>query len=304
MNDRFVCTVEVLPCEVDAGADITLTVSVDYSGRDDRKQPGVSIRDHDGDELARAALKESEDHGYEADIVVAAPRSVGEYVYRAVVVAADKDGTLQDQASTEVRFVVKPHEAELNVWNVPSVLVPGEHFKFMVGLKCSAGCMLAGREVSITDTGGEQIGCAILGRTLWPGTDALYFAEVEAEAPPIAGDYQWGVKTARSASELPHEAGSATLTLKVVRPPNCEVIIEAIDREKQAPIKGARVVMHPYRAITGENGKAVLKVTDGRYDMLISASKYAPLSMMVEVTGDVVTRTELDVEPPLESQDE
>ena len=92
--------------------------------------------------------------------------------------------------------------------------------------------------------------------------------------------------------------------LKVVRPPNCEVTVEAIDREKQTPIKGARVVMHPYRATTGENGLAKLKVAEGRYDILVSASKYVPVNTVVEVTADVITRAELDVEPPLESPDE
>ena len=70
---------------------------------------------------------------------------MGEHVYRAVVVAADKDGALQEQASTEVRFVVKPHTAQLNVWDVPSAIVAGERFKFTVGVRCSAGCDLGGQ---------------------------------------------------------------------------------------------------------------------------------------------------------------
>ena len=44
--------------------------------------------------------------------------------------------------------------------------------------------------------------------------------------------------------------------LRVVSPPDCEITVEAFDREKQTPIKGARVVMHPYRAMTDENGIA------------------------------------------------
>jgi hypothetical protein len=187
---------------------------------------------------------------------------------------------------------------------VPSALVAGERFKFTVGVRCSAGCNLAGRDLSIVGRDGTPIVCATLGPTVWPGTDALYFAEVAVEAPPVAGNHQWEVRSAASTSEPPHDAGSHAFGLKVVRPPNCEVTIEAIDKEKQTPIKGARVVMHPYRATTGENGQAKLKVTDGRYDILVSATKYAPVSMVVEVTGDVVTRAELDGEPPLESPDE
>ena len=94
------------------------------------------------------------------------------------------------------------------------------------------------------------------------------------------------------------------MAVKVVSPPDCEVTVEAVDREKQTPIKGARVVMHPYRAMTDENGIARLKVTKGHYDILVSASKYVPVSITVEVTADMITRAELDVEPPWESPDE
>ena len=94
------------------------------------------------------------------------------------------------------------------------------------------------------------------------------------------------------------------MAIKVVSPPDCEVTVEAVDREKQTPIKGARVVMHPYRAMTDENGIAKVKVTKGQYDILVSASKYVPVSIPVEVTADMVTRAELDVDPPWEPPDE
>jgi hypothetical protein len=309
MNDRYVCTVEVSPDEVDAGADITLTVRVAGSRQDDLKQPSVSIRNDEDAELARAELKKSEGEGeeeeYESDnIVLAAPRSAGEHVYRAVVVAADKDGTLQDKTSTEIRLPVKAHAAQLNVWDVPSAIEAGQCFKFKVGVRCSAGCNLGSRGLSVIDREGHPVGAANLGHDIYPGTDALYFAEVEAQAPSVAGNYQWEVTTAASNSELPHTAGSFAFGLRVVSPPDCEIAVEAIDREKQTPIKGARVVMHPYRAMTEENGIAKLKVTRGRYDVLVSASKYIPVSMVVEVKADMITRAELDVDPPWDPLDE
>ena len=239
-DDRCICTVEVSPDEVDAGTDITLKVRVESPRKDDLRGPRVSIRNHEGAELARAELKPSDDGAYEADdIVLAAPRVVGEHVYRAVVVAADKNGTLHEQASAEVRFAVKPHAAELNVWDVPSAIVAGERFKFTVGVRCSAGCNLGGRGLSIVDGGGSQVGAANLGHDIWPGTDALYFAEVEAEAPAAAGSHPWEVRTAAWDSELPHAAGSAAMAVRVVSPPDCEVTVEVVDRENQSPIEGA-----------------------------------------------------------------
>ena len=104
-NAQCTCTVEVSPDEADAGTEITLKVQVAYSGKGSLRAPRVSIRDHEGAELAQAELTKIGRRSIPSDdIVVAAPRSVGEHVYRAVVVAADKDGALQEQASTEVRL--------------------------------------------------------------------------------------------------------------------------------------------------------------------------------------------------------
>lgn len=292
-----VCSVS--PDVVDAGADVTLNVRV----AGDVRASGISIRDHADAELARAALKKSDDDGYETDdIVLAAPRIMGEHVYRAVLVRADKDGGLQEQAATEVRFVVQPHAALLNVWDVPSAVAAGERFKFAVGVKCSAGCDLGGQPLRITGRDGTQICAATLGREIWPGTEALYFAEIEAEAPAATGDDRWQVGIAALDSE--HAAGSVAFALRVVNPPDCVVTIEAVDRETQKPIENARVVMHPYRASTDANGVAKLRVTKGEYDILVSGSKYIPVTTTVTVTGDLVSRAELDAEPPVDELDE
>jgi hypothetical protein len=300
------CTVAISPDEVDAGAAITLSVQLEYPGEAGLRTPQVSILDEDGTELVRAELSRSEDgDAYESnDIVLMAPRSVGEHVYRAIVTLADKDGTPHELASAEARFIVQPHASELTIWDVPSTVAAGERLKFKVGVRCSAGCCLAGQALSIVDSEGARVGTANLGHDVWPGTDTLYVAEVAAEAPPTAGSHRWDVRIAALDAELPHAAGSLAMAVRVVDPPDCEITIEAFDREKQAPIKGARVVMHPYRVLTDENGAAKVKVTKGQYDILVSASKYLPVSTTVDVAADMTTRTELDADHPWESPDE
>ena len=299
-NAQCTCTVEVSPDEADAGTDITLKVQVTSAGEDGLRGPRVSIRDGDGTELAQVELVEAEDDDayVSEDIVVPAPRSAGEYVLRAVVLVPDKDGALQELASSEVPIVVKAHEAALNVWDTPSAVVAGSRFKFMVGVRCSAGCCLAGQELGVFDGEGKQIGAAKLGSEIWPETDALYVAEVEAEAPSSTGAHQWEVRTAAWDCELPHETGAAAVSLRVVPPPDYEVTIEAVDKERQTPIKDARVVMHPYRAVTDENGIARVKVTKGRYDIFVSAAKYVSIATSADVTADMITRAELDGDSP------
>jgi hypothetical protein len=200
--------------------------------------------------------------------------------------------------------VVTPHAALLNIWDLPPAIVAGERFSFTVGAKCSAGCDLSGQGLRILGHDGSERCAITLGGDVWPGTDALYFAEVAVEAPRTAGTYQWEVRAAAWESELPHAAGAVDLRLKVVDAPDCEVTVEAVDSDTQSPIKDARVVMYPFRAVTDESGVAKLKVSKGRYDILVSASKYIPVSTTVEVTADMVTKTALDVDPPWEPPDE
>jgi hypothetical protein len=198
---------------------------------------------------------------------------------------------------------VEPHAAQLTAWDVPSAVVAGERFKFAVGARCSAGCDLGGRELSLFDQKGQVVGTVKLGHDVWPGTEALYFAEVEAGAPTETGSHQWEAKIAGWDAELPHAAGSIPLIVRAVTAPDCEVTIKAVDRENQTPIKGARVVMHPYRAVTDDNGVARVRVARGQYDILVSGSRYLPACASVEVTADMATSAELDADQPEEDQE-
>ena len=204
----------------------------------------------------------------------------------------------------EVEVTPDAHAVELTVWDVPPTAVAGECFAVSVGARCSAGCDLGGRELSIFDQKGSQAGTVKLGHGVWPGTEALYFAEVEVRAPPDAGSHQWEAKIAGWEAELPHAAGSFPLMVRVVSSPDCEVTVRAVDREKQTPIAGARVVMHPYRAVTDDNGIAKIRVARGEYDILVSGSRYLQACASVEVTTDMKTSAELDADRPWTSPDE
>jgi hypothetical protein len=190
----------------------------------------------------------------------------------------------------------QPHAAQLNVWDVPSAAVAGERFRIAVGVRCPAGCDLGGGSLGIFDQDGARVGTARLGHEVWPGAEALYYSEVEAQAPLAPGSHRWEIRTADWVSKQPHAAGALPVTVRVVRPPDCEVTVKVVDRESQAPIKGARVVMHPYRAVTDDNGVAKVKVTRGPYDILVSGSKYVPACAGVEVAADLITSAELDAD--------
>jgi hypothetical protein len=297
-HGQCTCAVEVSPSEVDAGAELTVTVRVSCPHGCDLTGQSVSIRNQDDTELAFAGLTEFDgEANVTSAFVLPAPLEVGEHVYRAVLAAQEKDGILHDETSTEFPFVAIAHPANLNVWGLPSAIAAGERFRLTVGIKCSAGCKLTGTQLSIFDHEGVQVGAGSLRDDIWPGTSALYFAEVEAQGPLTTGDYAWQVKTPRSDAGVPHAAGSFTFAVKVVSPPDHEVTVEAFDSEKQTPIKGAHVLLHPYRAFTDERGMAKVKVAKGRYKLFVSGFNYIAHQNIIDVTGDVTTRAELALEP-------
>jgi hypothetical protein len=190
------------------------------------------------------------------------------------------------------------HTLELTIWDVPSAVNAGERFAVSAGARCSAGCDLAGKAVTLFDQHGAPACTAELGRAVWPGTEALYFAQAETRAPLEAGSHQWEAKMAGWDGESPHTDGVFPLTVRVVPAAECEVTVKAIDRESRAPIAGARVVIHPYRAVTDNNGIARVKVSKGQYDVLVSWHRYLPYCASIEVTADMSTSAELDADLP------
>jgi hypothetical protein len=291
------CTVEVAPSEVDAGAELTVTVRASCPHGCDLSGQRVSIRDQHEEELACAELSMLEDETFGTALALRAPLKVGEHTWVAVLPACEKDGVSHEESTTAFPFVATPHAASFNIWGLPSAISAGERFSFKIGIKCSAGCRLAGRALSITDHDGAQVAAAKLCEDVWPGTSALYFADVEAQAPPTPGDFTWQVATPASDQGAPHAAGSCGFAIRVVAPPDHEVTVEAFDSETHMPIRGAHVLLHPYRALTDERGVAKVKVAKGRYTLFVSGFNYIGHERIIDVTSDVTARAELAVEP-------
>jgi hypothetical protein len=292
------CAVEVSPGEVAAGAELTVAVGVSCPHGCDLRGQSVSIQDRNGAKLANSELIEFEGDTYVTSaLVLAAPLEAGEYTWRAILAAHDRDGVLHEPTLAAFSFATKPHAASMSVWGFPSAIAAGERFSLKIGVKCSAGCKLAGRALCIFDHEGRQVGDGRLLDEVWPGTSALYFAELEAKAPLTTGTYEWQVKAPGSPFPPPHSAGACRLTINVVGLPDCELTVAAFDRATQMPIKGAHILVHPYRTSTDETGVAKIKVIRGRYTLYVSGFNYLPCENTIDIDGDVVTRVELALEP-------
>ena len=64
-----------------------------------------------------------------------------------------------------------------------------------------------------------------------------------------------------------------------------------------APIKGAHVLLHPYRAFTDDNGVAKIKLAKGTYKLFVSGFNYIAYENVIDVANDVTIRAELAAEP-------
>lgn len=298
------CTVEALPAEVLAAAELTLKVRVSCSGSCDLRGQPLLILERDDILIEKVELTEfTSGMNLGSALIVKAPDAPGTYTWTALCPAHEKEGVLHEEARVSFSFTVKAHPTTVSVWGVPPAIAAGGKVSFKVGMTCAAHCKLTNREFQIVDQQGTQVAHGLLGADAWPATTALYFTEVELRAPTNEGHYSYEARAPGITWELPHEGDSCTFRLRVVRPPECMVTVVAVDKDDHIPIKGAHVVMHPYRAFTDENGVAVLSVPKGEYKLHVSGFRYAAFHTTVEVTGDVTHNAELYWQPHLDEDE-
>ena len=249
-----------------------------------------------------------------------------------------------------------PDAARVVVWDVPAVIERGKRFTVKIGVTCCSARRFDGRQVEVRDHEGGIRATATVGEEPWPGTDALYHAEVALVAPEAEGLYTWEATTAtgvtaatgeRSETGGPaaggkvepggmaetggaaepsdtlepgdaaatggaaaprgvadaHTGGRARFGVRVVPAPECRVTVVALDAASRTPVEGARVVAHPYRAVTDERGMAELQVPAGEYRLFVSGRGCIPFRFDGAVTADTTIRAELDQDQELSDAD-
>jgi hypothetical protein len=189
------------------------------------------------------------------------------------------------------------HATRIVVWDVPSAIECGAAFRVKVGVKCADECRVPEWRVEIDDADGRAVASAPLSDQPWPGTSALYYADLELPAPPDAGLYAWRA-TVRpvldEAGQETHAGALAHFNIRAVPAPECEVKVIAVDARSRAPVPGARVVIHPYRALTNAEGVARLRVSKGSYRLFVSGLERFPFRADGIIDGDVTITAELD----------
>lgn len=208
----------------------------------------------------------------------------------------------------------EPHSRQIVVWDVPATIERGAAFRLKAGVRCEAACEPDPWRVEVRDHDGKTIADAELNVEAWPGTAALYYAELELEAPAAEGLHAWtAVAPAAAGSEagepyaergksaparpaVAHGEASASFNVRVVPTPECRLTVVALDRQQQTPIAGARVVVHPYRASTDADGVAEIGLPKGPFRLFVSGREHLPFRTDGELTADTTIRAELDLD--------
>ncbi len=187
------------------------------------------------------------------------------------------------------------HDLRIVVWDAPAAVERGKRFAIRVGLSCSSRRRPAGWTVEVRDQDGERRATTTLGDDPWPGTDALYHAEVALIAPDAEGLHTWeaAAALANDGAAVAHAGCNARFGVRVVSAPACVLTVVATDAETGSPVEGARVVAHPYRTVTDERGVATLRVPAGEYRLFVSGKGAVPFRFDGEVKTDTTIRAAL-----------
>ena len=260
--------------------------------------------DQDGALVESAELTEFDGESNEtSEFAVKAPVEPGAYTWLAVCPALATAGPSSEETSAPFSFTVKPHSTRVVVWGVPSTIESGETFSVKLGVNCSSECRPDGWTVEVRDQDGERRATVTFGGEPWPGTSALYYAEVELSAPDTDGLHTWEAKALADDLHLPHAEAVAPFGVRVVPAPECLLMVVAIDMESQTPVQGAKVVVHPYKTFTDERGVAEVRIPKGEYRLFVSGKKYFPFRSDGEIKTNVTIKAELAVDRELSDAD-
>ena len=189
------------------------------------------------------------------------------------------------------------HTTRVVVWDVPPAVEPGAAVRVKVGVKCAADCSSAGRRVEVRDEQGHMVASGAVGSVPWPGTSALYYAELELRAPDGEGLHAREASVAAADEEAggsAHDAATARFQIRTARAPECRLRVVAVDARSRMPIPGAKVVVHPYHALTDLDGIAELRVPKGAYRLFVSGRDRFPFRSDGEINDDITIQAELD----------
>lgn len=284
---------------------VALEISLDGLAADRHAGRTVAFYDAEGVLLTRAELTPESgclELGIEP-VEVAAPAAPGLHRWSAVLEDPDAPEDAEPLVA-EFALTVSAHQPSLSVWDIPPAIPRGTGFRLRLGIKCPHGCASHGWSYAIRDHEGRLQAQGQVGAEAWPGTEGLCHAEVALTAPDATGGFDWQVTaTAAEDAPCPHVPREQLFRLHSVPRPEHVLRVEVVDAETQAPVDNARVVVHPYRAVTDAQGVAELRLPAGEHTLFVSGRQYFSFKSVGLLNDDQVIRVEMYVDRPFTHAD-
>ncbi len=279
-----------VPSEVPAGARLTFTIHVACVRECDLH--GLPVRLTAADRILAAGELAAGAAGATAELQVLAPLQVGRHGWRVGVPRHESAGGVHEAGSLPLHFRTVPHAASLAVWDVPSLTPAGSPLQVKVGVRCAAGCVLAGRSVEVRDEAGVRVGGGTLGATPWTGTGALYWTSVELPAPVAEGVHSCTAVLTGADAGPPHEAAPAAFTLRADRPSAHRATVRVVDARTREPLGGVEVRVGRYLASTDARGVARVALPRGTFEVGIRKNGFRAEPVRMTVEADIALEIE------------
>lgn len=278
--------VTVTPEQVEPFGEIILTARVETP--EPMNVTGeVVFYDATGEEAGRATLTDRMDsQPLTARLERMAPSEPGSQTWTARLESEDCECE-----EVEYTVTIAPHPISVTVWDIPPAIEQGITFPMTIGLKCPCGCEAKGWSFRLLNGEGQEIRAGMVGQEPWPGTTSLFYTCLDLDAPATEGRHEWTVVALPPEdAAIPHGERRMKVHLNVTRAPEVTLRIEAVDAITNAPVPKARVVVHPYRSWTNEDGIAEVRLPKGAYTVFVSRSPYFAFKSSGEITEDTTLK--------------
>ena len=281
-----------------AGTEMVLKVQVSCPHGCNLQEKKIRILGQDGSELAEAELGEFIGNGnMTGDFRLRTPVELGEITWQAFFPFCEEGNIRHDESHVRFSFQVLPHETSLAVWDTPSPAILEGESSLKVGVKCSAGCNLAGENIEMQDHEGKIVATGVLAESPWPGSQGLYWREISFQAPRQEGYYSWKAQFREPRQAIPHQGAVLSFGFQTARPPEYRLSIEVVDSETEVPIGDAFVAANTFRTYTDALGRAILEITGGAYEIYVWRDGYAAWETALEISADTEIQAKLTVAP-------
>ena len=187
-----------------------------------------------------------------------------------------------------------PHEISLAVWDLPSPIVIGRRTTLKTGIACPSGCNLTGSRIDIYDETGTRVGGGEAGAAPWPATSALYWAQLEVDAPETEGEHSWSVRAAVPGTAHTHV--TSVVRFIASRPPEHHVRLEVIEQGSGVPVPGVELRVGRFRVATNDAGMAQVDVPGDAYEVCGWKLGYQMLSHTADIAADATIQLVMSLE--------